>query len=109
MCVYLACPFSFLHPIKIKILISFRFKAFRTMASSVQALASGSIAAVSLASLAPASQKLVSGVAGLRVCVCVCVFFLLLFFSSSETYSLSLSVLDYVVFLLGFGTLVKKL
>ncbi len=61
---YLACPFSFLYPVKIKILISFRFKAFRTMASSVQALASGSIAAVSLASLAPASQKLVSRVAG---------------------------------------------
>jgi hypothetical protein len=97
---------------KISYFVSFHFKAFRTMASSVQALASGSIAAVSLASLAPASQKLVSGVAGL--CVCVCVFFLL-FFSSSETYSLSLSLslslspLDYVVFLLGFGTLVKKL
>jgi hypothetical protein len=62
------------------------------MASSVQALASGSIAAVSLASLAPASQKLVSGVAGLCVCVCVCVcfFFLLLFFSSSEAYIMSL-------------------
>jgi len=81
------------------------------MASSVQALASGSIAAVSLASLAPASQKLVSGVAGL--CVCVCVSFC--FFSSSEAYilslslSLSLSLLDYFVFPLGFGTLVKKL
>jgi hypothetical protein len=33
---------------------------------------------------------------------CVCVSFLLLFFSSSEAYSLCLSVLDYVVFLLGF-------
>jgi hypothetical protein len=78
------------------------------MASSVQALASGSIAAVSLASLAPASQKLVSGVAGL--CMCVCVFFFACFlFFFRDVFSLSLSVLDYVVFLLGFGTLVKKL
>jgi hypothetical protein len=80
------------------------------MASSVQALASGSIAAVSLASVAPASQKLVSGVAGLCVCVFFCSSFL--FFVrgvSSLSLSLSLSVLDYVVFLLGFGTLVKKL
>jgi len=79
------------------------------MASSVQALASGSIAAVSLASLAPASQKLVSGVAGL--CVCVCFFLLLFFFRGvySLSLSLSLSLLDYLVFPLGFGTLVKKL
>ncbi len=102
---YLACPFLFLHPIKLKILISFPFKTFRTMASSVQALASGSIAAVSLASLAPASQKLVSGVAGL--CVFVCDFFASFLFFFRGVFSLSL--LDYVVFLLGFGTLVKKL
>ncbi len=86
MCVYLACPFSFLYPIKIKILISFRFKTFRTMASSVQALASGSIAAVSLASLAPASQKLVSGVAGL----CLCFFFASFLFFFRGVFSLSL-------------------
>jgi hypothetical protein len=87
------------------------------MASSVQALASGSIAAVSFASVAPASQKLVSGVAGLCVCVCVCVCVFCFFsfvlqrriLSRSLSLSFAVSLLAYVVFLLGFGTLVKKL